>query len=93
EQEIIVRIERLYDFKGDVQLKTSLPAGIQGIAVQDTKIPGNEGEVRLKAKIGPEAPAGEHTATLSARVNLNGENIDLTQTFTLKIRAKDENKT
>ncbi|MCI0683855.1 MAG: hypothetical protein L0Y71_17250 [Gemmataceae bacterium] len=55
ETPLIVRLNRLYGYKGDFKVQVVLPQGFSSVAVPEVTVPGNANEARLVFKAPPNA--------------------------------------
>jgi hypothetical protein len=80
ETELVVKVNRLNDFKGAFKVHLALPDGVKGIEAADVEIPAGKTEARMMVKAADDAAAGNRpgvlvqvTAKLRDKVELKQE--------------------
>ena len=83
--EIPLQVERLYEFKQPVNFQLILPGGVGGLQIRNVNIPGDKPDGVINVTAQPTATPGDHTLTLRATMNFNGQNLTLDQTIVLSV--------
>ena len=58
DSEVIVKVERLFDYAGELKVKLTLPMGAKGVTAAEVTIPGDKSEGKVILKVAADAPAG-----------------------------------
>ena len=83
---VSVSVERKYGFSDAVELSLELPDGISAEPVQ---LAADKNEATFQVNAGAEAPVGEQTITVRAKLSFNEVPLETTESFPLII-AKSE---
>jgi hypothetical protein len=83
--EIPLKVERLYGFNQQVNFQLVLPGGVGGLQIQNVNIPANKANGVINVNAQPTATPGDHSLTLRATMNFNGQNLTLDQTVVLSV--------
>jgi hypothetical protein len=68
--EVVVKVERQYDFAGEFKVKFAPPMGVTGVTAAEVTIPAGKDEAKLLVKVADDAKPGavtNATVTLTAR--------------------------
>lgn len=57
--QVVVKVERQYDFAGEYKVKLVLPMNTKGITAEDITIPAGQTEVKVTLKAAADVPAGQ----------------------------------
>ncbi|MEO8494057.1 MAG: hypothetical protein ABI614_03235, partial [Planctomycetota bacterium] len=90
--EVPLKIERLFGFNQPVTFQVILPTGVAGLQIANVNIPGDKPDGMLNVTAQPTATPGDHTLTLRATMNFNGQALTLDQTFMLSVAAVEAAK-
>ena len=55
--EIIVKVDRQFDYTGEFKVKIVLPANAKGVTIDDATIPAGKDEIVIPVKVAADAPA------------------------------------
>src|SRR5207244_3521168 len=80
-----VKISRRYGFNEAVDLTLSVPDDVKGLASQKITISKDQAEGKVILEAAPDANAGEHKLTLQASLKLNGQELKVEQSITVKV--------
>ncbi|MCA9064179.1 MAG: hypothetical protein KDA96_14010, partial [Planctomycetaceae bacterium] len=84
-KEVVVRIARLYDFKGNVSLQSQFPGGVSGIQIASQNIADSATEAKFDIVTQANATVGEHECRLRLQMNFNGQNLILEKPVVIAI--------
>ena len=87
EQEITVKVNRLFGFDGEVNLELRPPNGVKDLPTGKATLAKGQTEVKLKWKPGKSAPIGKHELTLRANAKLNNQALVDEQKLPVEITA------
>jgi hypothetical protein len=87
-QELIAKLERLYGFAEQVELRFEPPQGVQGLAAQQVNVNKDQGEGKLEVTAAANAPPGAHVCTVKARGRFNNVQVESSTTVTITVEAK-----
>jgi len=85
--ELNVTINRLYAFNGAVNVSTVLPPGVGGLSIANASIAGGQNQTKLTCTASADATPGQHTITVRATLNFNGQNLTVDEPVELTIQA------
>ncbi len=85
--EIAINVARLYGYKGAVQLEATLPGGVKGVAPVKVTVPEGKTMGVLRFEASPDATTGAQRCTVKAKVKWNGQNLEVSKTFSLEVEA------
>jgi len=72
--ELVLKVERQYDYTGDIKVKFAAPMGVTGITAADVTIPAGKDEVKLMVKAAEDAkPGAVSNATITATAVYGGK--------------------
>lgn len=93
EAELVVNLERLYDYQGEYDIQVLTPGGVGGISVQQIKVPGGANEGKLVIKVAANAQPFNRN-DFKIRVTSKVSNATLTQEvpFELTVTKPPEEK-
>ncbi|MDA1053713.1 MAG: PPC domain-containing protein [Planctomycetota bacterium] len=83
--EIPLKVERLFGFNQGVNFQLIVPGGVGGLQIQNVNLAGDKPDGVINITAQPTATPGEHSLTLRATMNFNGQNLTLDQTFVLSV--------
>ncbi|MCA9043270.1 MAG: pre-peptidase C-terminal domain-containing protein [Planctomycetaceae bacterium] len=83
--EVVVKVSRLYEFTGAVNVQTQLPGGVGGVSIQNVTIPDNQPEAKYELSAAANATVGEHACTVRLQMNFNGQNLVLERPLKLQV--------
>jgi hypothetical protein len=87
-QELPVSVSRLYGFADQVALSLVVPDQSIGVKAPDASVAKDQTAGKLVLEAGPQAKPGEHKATLRAKLNFNGQPLQVEQPVTIKVEPK-----
>jgi hypothetical protein len=85
EGEISLSLQRLFDFAQPVDIEAQLPGGVAGITVEKTQIAPAAQAGKLVVKTTAAATPGNHQVLLRAKLNYNGQALQIDRPVELKI--------
>jgi hypothetical protein len=85
--EVSVTITRLLGYTGAVNFSTILPQNTNGFSVPNANIPEGQTQTKFEIPTTGDAPLAEHTLTLRAQMNVNGQNVVVDTPYKLKIES------
>jgi hypothetical protein len=85
--EIPVSLKRLLDFAQPVDVEAQLPAGVTGITFEKTQVAADATAGTIVVKADAKATPGTHTVIVRAKLNYNGQGLQLDRPVELKIEA------
>ena len=88
--ETMLAVARLYGFNDPVSFNVTPPPGVSGLSIPNVAIPAGQTQIPLAITAGADAPPGEHTLTLRATMNYNGQQLTLEQPLTLTVQKADD---
>jgi hypothetical protein len=72
--ELTVKVDRQYDYAGEIKLKFELPKGTTGVTAAEVTIPANKDEAKLVLEAAPDAkPGAVSNATITATAMYGGK--------------------
>jgi hypothetical protein len=84
--ELPVAITRLYGFNEQVELSVEPPRGLEGVQVAPVAIPAGANEAKLVVQAAANATPGDHVLRVKARMNFNGQGLEIEQLVTIAIQ-------
>jgi hypothetical protein len=87
-QELIAKLERLYGFAEQVELRFELPPGVQGLSAQQVNVNKDQGEGKLEIAAAANATPGAHVCTVKARGRFNNVQVESSAEVTITVEAK-----
>jgi hypothetical protein len=85
--EIPVSLKRLLDFALPVDVEAQLPAGVTGITLEKTQLAADAAAGKIVVKADAKATPGTHTVIVRAKLNYNGQGLQVERPVELKIEA------
>lgn len=83
--EVVVKVERKYDFKGPVTVQVQLPQGVGGLQIPNATIPENQGEVKFEVAAQATAAVGEHPSKLRLQLSFNGQALVVEEPLVVRV--------
>jgi hypothetical protein len=87
-QELVAKLERLYGFAEQIELRLEPPQGVQGLAAQQVNVPNGQGEGKLEVTAAANATPGAHACVVKARGRFNNVQVESSATVTITVEAK-----
>jgi hypothetical protein len=87
-QELVAKVERLYGFAEQVELRFEPPQGVQGLSAQQVNVPNGQGEGKLEINAAANATPGAHACVVKARGRFNNVQVESSTTVTITVEAK-----
>lgn len=87
-QELIAKLERLYGFAEQIELRFEPPQGVPGISAQQVNVPNGQAEGKLEINAAANAPPGQHVCVVSARGRYNNVQVESKTNVTITVEAK-----
>lgn len=84
--EVPLAITRLFNFKDQVNLQAIVPSGVGGLSIPSGNIPANQTAGKLAITAASNATEGQHTLTVRASMNLNGQGLTVEQPLILTVQ-------
>ncbi|MCI0462592.1 MAG: PPC domain-containing protein [Gemmataceae bacterium] len=85
--EMVVRVNRQYDYAGPFKVELVLPKGVEGLSADPVEIPAGQNEAKLLVRVAPNAPPGNRqNLTIRAAATIEG-NVALTLNHETKINV------
>ena len=85
--EIPVSLKRLLDFAQPVDVEAQLPTGVTGITLEKTQVAADATAGKIVVKADAKATPGTHAVIVRAKLNYNGQGLQLERPVELKIEA------
>lgn len=83
--EVPLAVERLFGFEGPVEVALELPRGARGLNAAALRLAADERQGVLVLQAGANTAAGEHRASVRARVRFNNQNLELSLPLTVHV--------
>jgi hypothetical protein len=87
-QELIAKLERLYGFAEQIELRFEPPQGVPGISAPQVNVPNGQAEGKLEITTAANAPPGAHVCIVRARGRFNNVQVESTTNVTITVEAK-----
>ena len=87
-QELVAKLERLYGFAEQIELRLEPPPGVQGLAAQQVNVPNGQAEGKLEVTAAANATPGAHACVVKARGRFNNVQVESSTTVTITVEAK-----
>lgn len=87
-QELIAKLERLYGFAEQIELRLEPPQGVQGLAAQQVNVPKEQAEGKLEVTAAANATPGQHVCVVKAKGRFNNVQVESSTNVTITVEAK-----
>jgi hypothetical protein len=87
-QELVAKLERLYGFADQIELRFEPPQGVPGISAPQVNVPKEQAEGKLEITAAANAPPGQHVCVVRARGRYNNVQVETTTNVTITVEAK-----
>lgn len=90
--EVPLKINRLFGFDQNVDVQTTLPAGVGGVQINGLDIPNGQADGKIVIMAAADATPGTHVLQIVTRMNFNGNGLEMPRTMKLVVEAVTEMK-
>lgn len=87
-QELVAKLERLYGFAEQIELRLEPPQGVQGLSAQQVNVNKDQAEGKLEVTAAANATPGAHACVVKARGRFNNVQVESSTTVTITVEAK-----